>query len=142
MVAYSRAKMSMFVLGVLKMVDKECQTAMLIHDMSISRLMVHAQQIEEEKLKESSRREKKKRSTMVISLIHGQTEKIIQDFDQRIPVKVPPKFNQDKVSNPKRQGCNGSGSLFPTSNCSKCGRKHDDKWLTRLDGCHSFCKSG
>ncbi|XP_049391512.1 uncharacterized protein LOC125855903 [Solanum stenotomum] len=41
------------------MVVKECRTAMLVNDMDISHLMVHTQQIEEDKLKERSREAKR-----------------------------------------------------------------------------------
>uniref|UniRef100_M1DJZ3 Uncharacterized protein n=1 Tax=Solanum tuberosum TaxID=4113 RepID=M1DJZ3_SOLTU len=41
------------------MVVKECRTDMLINNMDVSRLMVHIQQIQEEKLKERSREAKK-----------------------------------------------------------------------------------
>ncbi|WMV50223.1 hypothetical protein MTR67_043608 [Solanum verrucosum] len=40
----------------------ECQTAMLIHDIDISCLMEHAQQIEEDKLKERSKEAKKSKT--------------------------------------------------------------------------------
>ncbi|WMV13549.1 hypothetical protein MTR67_006934 [Solanum verrucosum] len=58
MVSDSRGKISMFVLGVSKIVVKECRTTMLINDTDITRLMVHAQQIEEKKHKEEFRETK------------------------------------------------------------------------------------
>ncbi|WMV46729.1 hypothetical protein MTR67_040114 [Solanum verrucosum] len=54
--------MSQFVSGVSKMVVKECCTAMLINEMDISYFMIHAQQIEEEKLKEKSSNSKRART--------------------------------------------------------------------------------
>ncbi|WMV59234.1 hypothetical protein MTR67_052619, partial [Solanum verrucosum] len=59
MVANYRARMSKFVLGISKMVVKKCRTTMLINEMDISRLMTHAQQIEEEIFKERARETKR-----------------------------------------------------------------------------------
>uniref|UniRef100_M1DI19 Gag-pol polyprotein n=1 Tax=Solanum tuberosum TaxID=4113 RepID=M1DI19_SOLTU len=50
--------MSKFVSEVSDMVVKECHTAILVHDMDISWLMVHAQKIEEENFKGRSREAK------------------------------------------------------------------------------------
>lgn len=58
MIADPKAKVSKFVLDMSKMVVKEYHT-MLVNDMCISIIMVHAQQIEEEKLKERSRETKR-----------------------------------------------------------------------------------
>lgn len=51
MVEDYRAKMNNFVMGISVMVVKEWRTTILIGDMDISRLMIPAIQIHEEKLK-------------------------------------------------------------------------------------------
>ncbi|WMV24605.1 hypothetical protein MTR67_017990 [Solanum verrucosum] len=60
-VADRRTKMSKFVSGVSDLVYKEFRTAMLVHDMDISRSMVHDQTIEEDNLKERYREVKRAR---------------------------------------------------------------------------------
>ncbi|XP_049368653.1 uncharacterized protein LOC125833536 [Solanum verrucosum] len=61
-VADSRARISKFILGLSGLVVKECRWAMLFHNMEIARLLTHAQTIEEEKLKERSRQNKRFRN--------------------------------------------------------------------------------
>lgn len=55
MVAENRFRMSKFVFGVSDRVIKEFQTTKLIKELELSRLIVYAQQIEEEKLKKKER---------------------------------------------------------------------------------------
>ncbi|XP_049364054.1 uncharacterized protein LOC125828771 [Solanum verrucosum] len=52
------------------------------------------------------------------------------------------RFNKDRVSNPKPQEGNSSGSYVARPNCAKCGRKHDGKCLVGTDGCFSCGKVG
>ncbi|KAH0758100.1 hypothetical protein KY290_021593 [Solanum tuberosum] len=129
-----RVRMSKFVTGVSEMVVKECRTAMFIGDMDISRLMVHAQQIEEEKLKEKSR-EVKKAKTGDRNFSHARS-----DGQGR------PRFRQWvsglRVFNPKPQGGNGGGSSLPRFTCGKYGKKHEGKCLADTYGCFSYGKSG
>ncbi|WMV38056.1 hypothetical protein MTR67_031441 [Solanum verrucosum] len=53
---------------------------------------------------------------------------------------VAPKFNKDKVSNPKPLG--GSSSGFSILACPKCGKSHSRKCLAGMDGCFGCGKSG
>ncbi|XP_069154540.1 uncharacterized protein [Solanum lycopersicum] len=62
MVANPRSRMNKFVMGVPSLMEKECHTAMLLNDMDISRLMVHAQQIEESKIREITQEGKRPRA--------------------------------------------------------------------------------
>uniref|UniRef100_M1DGP0 Gag-pol polyprotein n=1 Tax=Solanum tuberosum TaxID=4113 RepID=M1DGP0_SOLTU len=135
MFADPRAKMSKFVSDVSKMVVEECRTTMLVNDMDISRLMVHAQQIEEEKLKGRSREAKRAKTgddNFSRSNGHGRSM-FRQRFSSQGSSNAPSKFNKDRMSNPKPQGGNCSGSLLPT--CAKYGRKHEGKCLAGSNAC-------
>ncbi|KAH0650175.1 hypothetical protein KY284_030087 [Solanum tuberosum] len=123
MVADSRARISKFISGASEIVVKECRTSILINDTDISRLMVHAQQIAEEKLKEKSRKVKRAK---------------ISDGSSN----APSNFNKDRVSNPKSQGGNSSGSSLTLPTFVKYRKKHEGKCLASTDGCFSCGNSG
>uniref|UniRef100_M1BIF0 Gag-pol polyprotein n=1 Tax=Solanum tuberosum TaxID=4113 RepID=M1BIF0_SOLTU len=60
MVADMRSRMSLFLVGLPHLLDKESKAAMLINDMGIARLMIHVQQVEEDKLRDREKLKNKR----------------------------------------------------------------------------------
>ncbi|XP_049369400.1 uncharacterized protein LOC125834279 [Solanum verrucosum] len=141
-VADRRAKISMFVSGVSDMVVKECLTAMLVHDINISILMVDAQQIEEEKLKERSIEANRARVDDG-NYSHSRSggcgrSRFRQKFSGQGSSSSPTRPNNERVSNLKPQG-DGNRSSMPT--CAKCGRNHEEKCLAGSNACFGCGKT-
>ncbi|WMV50090.1 hypothetical protein MTR67_043475 [Solanum verrucosum] len=117
--------MNKFVMGVSDLVKEECRTAMLNHDMDISKLMVYAQQLEETKLRRMNRDMKRVRP------------------DEQNQSRSKKRFyNQDSVSNPKLQRGNGGGSTFERPSCATCGKQHLGKCLAGVDECFGCGSKG
>uniref|UniRef100_M1DRV3 Polyprotein n=1 Tax=Solanum tuberosum TaxID=4113 RepID=M1DRV3_SOLTU len=119
---------------------------MLLHEMDLSRLMVYAQQMENEKLQGNNKEVKRARTgegNFSNAKSDGQGR---QRFKQRFSYQgssSTPRVDKDKdsVSNPKPQGGNSGGSYVARPNCAKCGRKHEGKCLVGSDGCYGCGKS-
>ncbi|XP_049394685.1 uncharacterized protein LOC125858973 [Solanum stenotomum] len=136
-----RDNMSKFMPGVSDMVVKQCRTAMLVVDMDISCLMVHAQQIEEENIKERSREANRERvddSNYSHSRSDGRgRSRFLQKFFGQGSSSAPPRRNTERVSIPKPQG-DGNRSSMPT--CAICGRNYEGKCLAGFNTFFGFGK--
>uniref|UniRef100_M1DR27 Gag-pol protein n=1 Tax=Solanum tuberosum TaxID=4113 RepID=M1DR27_SOLTU len=103
-----RTKMCKFVSGVSQMVFKEYRTSMIINKMDIAHLTIHAQQIEEEKLKERSREGKRANISdgdFSHSRFYGHgRSNFRQMFSSQGSSSAPdPMLNKYRVYNPKPQ---------------------------------------
>ncbi|XP_049349486.1 uncharacterized protein LOC125814080 [Solanum verrucosum] len=145
LVSVSRATMNKFVMGVFDLVVNECRSDMLIPSMDISRLMVHAELIEEQNFNQVGRELKRSRAD------DGKSSKIrieIQDkpkFKKKFSNQGPPntaKVNKGKVSTPKPQEARGGGPSVEKPICTNCGRKHEGKCLVGTGNCYGCGKSG
>ena len=101
---------------------------MLIPSMDISRLMVHAEEIEEQKLKQVDRKLKR---TRVEDGNFSKTFFEVQDkerFKKMFPNQSPStitRVKKDKGSTTKPKEKKGTGHYVEKSTCAKCVRKHE-----------------
>ncbi|XP_049405194.1 uncharacterized protein LOC125868621 [Solanum stenotomum] len=102
-------KMELTAYQLKEMVGKECRTAMLINDIGICHLMVHAQQIKEDKLKERSLKTKRAKTDDGNFTHVGKMDMVVLGFNKGFPIKVSP----------------------------ICGKKHEGNCLAGTDGCFS-----
>ncbi|TMW89238.1 hypothetical protein EJD97_017461, partial [Solanum chilense] len=122
LVSNPRDKMNRFVTGVTDDLKEECHSAMLHDNITISRLMVHDQQVEEARSKRKSRDAKSARS-----------------FDCG---SSNWKSSDDRVSKPKPKKGKGTSSPIDKPTCGKCGKKHYRDFLKGTDNYFCCGKSG
>ncbi|XP_069143313.1 uncharacterized protein [Solanum lycopersicum] len=103
----ARDEMSRFVTGVAELVIEECLTAMLHDDMTLTKLLVYAQSIEESKL-----------TMMARSLKRSCTNnKEKTRFKKRAQTQEDPKSSKVKLEK-------GGSSQKVKPTCTICGKKH------------------
>ncbi|KAH0767925.1 hypothetical protein KY285_003796 [Solanum tuberosum] len=105
--------------------------------MDISRLMVHAKKIEEANLKEKNKDAKRARTgdgnfSNIRSDGKGRP-RFRRKFSNQGFSNASSKFTRHRVTNPKPQGGNGSGSSSSRPNCTNCGMRHDELDMLDLD---------
>ncbi|XP_069154545.1 uncharacterized protein [Solanum lycopersicum] len=106
-VSNQRDEMSRFVTGVDDLVVEECRTAMLHDDMTLDRLMVYAQQIEESKLSRMDRSLERS----------GDSDQEQTRFKKKVQ-------SQGKSRSAKFKVEKGGGSKDGKPTCAKWGKKH------------------
>ena len=104
MVNYSRLKMKKFDMGISNLVVNKCWSSMLIPSMDISRLMLHIEQIEEQKVKQVIRDLKKVRTeegNFSTKRFEVQYKPRLQRrFSRQVPPNAP-RVKKSKVPTPK-----------------------------------------
>ena len=127
LVSNARNEMSHIVTGVTEELDEECRSTMLHNNMDLSRLMIHAQQIEEIRLRKRNRESKREKSFESGS---SKSRLDVQDkpkFKKRFSNQVPFNFSKNcnnRGSNPKPQKGRNVDPPKERPTCHKCGKKH------------------
>src|SRR5688572_23777889 len=130
LVADPRVKMSMFMSGVSSTLLQECRTAVLNKEMDLARLMTYFAQIEEDKLKDLNRNNKRPRVDGVMFPPQGTR---FRGNGNRGP--GGPRFHNNAPPPPPRfDRC--KGPMVPRDNavpnypvCKKCGKTHKGECL-------------
>uniref|UniRef100_M1DMA9 Gag-pol polyprotein n=1 Tax=Solanum tuberosum TaxID=4113 RepID=M1DMA9_SOLTU len=125
--ADQRDMMSRYLTGVSKVVRKECCMAMRLYDMNISRFMLYAQQMEDEKRQGNNREVKRPRvgdGNFSNAKFDGQGRKRFKQSFSNQGSSSASRVDKGRVSRPNPQGDNSSGSYVARPYCAKYGRKH------------------
>ena len=94
-VSNSRDEISRYVTGMSKEIEEECCAAMLHDNMNLYRLMVHAQQVEENRLRKRNREVKKETSFESGSSKSRLDAQDKPKFKKRFSYKVSCSFSND-----------------------------------------------
>ncbi|KAH0688918.1 hypothetical protein KY289_016276 [Solanum tuberosum] len=142
MVADMRSRMSLYVVGLSRLLSKEGKAAMLIGDLDIARLMVYVQQVEEEKLRDREEFRNKKAKTGSES---GQQRNNVKRSSFQQKQKGPAtssasapaprnkgKYNSQNSQHFRARPAQSQGSVAQGGNwaptCAKGGRTHTAKF--------------
>ena len=113
--------------------------------MVLSRLMVHAQQVEDIRLRKKNREAKKagslERSSSKSNLDVHDKPKFKRSFSNQVPSNFTKNLN-DRGSNPKPQKGRNVDPLKETPTCGKCGKKNMRECLVGTNsfyGCGKGC---
>ncbi|XP_047258329.1 uncharacterized protein LOC124890555 [Capsicum annuum] len=117
LIADTRASMKKFMKSVSSLVLKECRTAMLNRDIDLPILMIHAQQIEADKIRERDR-----------------------PSSASTPTPRNRKEQGNRSSMSRSQNSASNRSHYPP--CAKYGRYHLDECLADHRGCFDYGKLG
>ena len=112
-------------MGVANIVREECRTAMLHDDMTLDRLMVYAQQIEESKLSRMDRSLERS----------GDSDQEQTRFKKKVQ-------SQGKSRSAKFKVEKGGGSKDGKPTCANCGKKHCSECLLGTGSCFCCGKDG
>uniref|UniRef100_M1DKA8 Gag-pol protein n=1 Tax=Solanum tuberosum TaxID=4113 RepID=M1DKA8_SOLTU len=150
MVADMRNRMSLFVVGLPRLSNKDSKAAMLIDDMGIARLMIHVQQVEEDKIRDKE--EFKNKRVKTSGNESGQQKIKVNRYSFQHKQKGPAplsisapaprnkyEYNSQNSQNFIARPAQSQGSMEQGTTkipaCAKCGRNHSGMCRDGYTGC-------
>ncbi|KAH0683182.1 hypothetical protein KY290_021771 [Solanum tuberosum] len=154
MVADMRSRMSLFVAGLSHQSSKEGNEAMLIGDIEQTRLMIHVQQVEEDKLRDREEFNNKKAKTSGNEFRQQKSNVNWSSLQQKqkghapSSASAPAPKNKGEYNNQNfrakptySQGSVAQGGSKPPA-CAKCGRNHSGTYRDGSTGCFKCGQNG
>ncbi|KAH0764840.1 hypothetical protein KY285_000711 [Solanum tuberosum] len=157
MVADMRSRISLLIDGLSLMSSKEGKAAMLIGDMDIARLMIHVQQVKEDKMrhKEEFKNKRAKTSGNEFGQRKSNADRSSLQYKQKglspSSASAPAprnrgEFNNQNSQNFRARPAQSQGSVAQGGNgipaCTKCGRTHAGVCRDDSTGCFKCGQNG